>query len=95
MHLIVCNLPGDAGIDWRLDDRARAAVGPGHAGVALPWRLLPHVPEHLLLALPAVGDEPSDDERAAVERALRAVGARTRIAALADDLLRHRACMIR
>ena len=43
MYLIVCNLPDDAGIDWRLDARAQEAVRqvtdsePEHAGAGLPW----------------------------------------------------------
>ena len=47
------------------------------------------------MALPVFGDpEPSNDERAVVAQALRAVGGAVRIDELVEDLLQHRAFMI-
>ncbi|MEV4515814.1 hypothetical protein AB0K00_43525 [Dactylosporangium sp. NPDC049525] len=57
--------------------------------------MLPEDPEHLLIALPAVGDQdPPTRVRRAVVRSLRAVGATHGITKLADDLLQHRACIL-
>ncbi|BCY07003.1 hypothetical protein [Actinoplanes sp. L3-i22] len=101
MHLIVCNLPDDAGIDWLLDADAQDGVRRSdvsevqYAGAGLPWGLLPEQPTSLLMALPAFGDpDPKEQEQRTVQQALRAVGATWRINELADDLLSHRACMI-
>lgn len=99
MHLVVCNLPGDRGIDWVLDAHAQEAVradfGPEYGGSGFPWELLPREPAHLLMALPAFGNhETVDGVRSAVVQALRAVGATTGLEELADDLLQHRACML-
>ncbi|MER7420952.1 hypothetical protein ABT346_29940 [Micromonospora peucetia] len=99
MHMIVCNLPGDSGIDWVLDADAQEAVradsGPEYSGSGLPWDLLPREPAHLLMALPAFGEhETADGVRSRVVQALRAVGATAGTEELADDLLKHRACML-
>ncbi|GLW33073.1 hypothetical protein [Actinoplanes regularis] len=94
MYLVVCNLPDDTGIDWVLDTDAQEAHQRG-AGSGLPWGLLPRRPEHLLMALPAFGDhDPGESVRTTVAEALRAVGAASGIDELAEDLLRHRACII-
>lgn len=102
MRLVVCNLPGDAGIDWLLDAEAHATVrrladegGGYHTGRGLPWPLLPLEPMHLLTALPAVGDhQVPDSVPGLVAEALRAVGATALVEELAEDLLRHRACVL-
>ncbi|MEO3746096.1 hypothetical protein [Plantactinospora sp. B5E13] len=99
MHLVVCNLPGDVGIDWVLDapaqEAVRADLGAEYAASGFPWDLLPREPAHLLMALPAFGDhETPDNVRSTVMQALRAVGATAGIENLADDLLKHRACML-
>ncbi|GAA2617196.1 hypothetical protein GCM10010399_55190 [Dactylosporangium fulvum] len=54
MHLVVRNLPDDAGIDWLLDAKVHATVrrlanedGGYYAGRGLPWPLLPLEPTHL------------------------------------------------
>jgi hypothetical protein len=65
LYLIVRNLPGDVGIDWVLDAAmhstvwaaAAAAAGGDQAGPGLLGSLLPSEPAHLLVALPAVGDD--------------------------------------
>ncbi|MFF4809871.1 hypothetical protein ACFY03_16825 [Micromonospora chersina] len=102
MHLVVCNLPDDSGIHWVLDAKVRAALGRfadasgGHdPGRGLPWALLPREPAHLLTALPAMGTrQVPEGVPAEVAEALRAVGAMRRAEELADDLLRHRACVL-
>jgi hypothetical protein len=102
LYLVVRNFPGDMGIDWVLDDGAQssvreaaAAAGGYQRGGGLPWPLLPHEPTHLLIALPAVGDDftPSD-ARGRVVEALRAIGATNSVDVLADELLKHRACVL-
>ncbi|GAA3204472.1 hypothetical protein ACFO1B_42340 [Dactylosporangium siamense] len=88
--------------DWLLDAEVRAAVrrladedGGWQAGPGLPWALLPLEPVHLLTALPAVGDHGvPDGVPGMVAEALRAVGATTLVEELAEDLLRHRACVL-
>jgi hypothetical protein len=102
MHLIVCNLPDDVGIDWQLDAEVNATVrrlaaedGGYQAGRGLPWPLLPLEPTHLLTALPAVGDhQVPDSVPSLVAEALRAVGATALVEELAEDLLQHRACVL-
>ncbi|GAB3824922.1 hypothetical protein ACFPIJ_63870 [Dactylosporangium cerinum] len=98
MHLVVCNLPDDSGITWLLDAEAQAGVrrlAAEDAGPGLPWALLPLEPVHLLTALPAVGDhEAPDGVPGLVAEALRAVGATAMVEELAEELLRHRACVL-
>jgi hypothetical protein len=103
MHLVVCNLPDDSGIHWLLDAEVHTAVrrladesGGYHTGPGLPWPLLPREPAHLLTAPPAVGDHQAPDGRlpGVVAEALRTVGATALVEELADELLRHRACVL-
>jgi hypothetical protein len=94
MYLIVCNLPGDAGIVWVLDEDAKSAAERDPApptGPGLPWSVLPREPAQLLIALQAAGDDIGAAEASdRVCEALRAVGATDQITELADDLLEHR-----
>jgi hypothetical protein len=99
MFLIVCNMPDDPGIDWVLDEDAMAALRRDETpptGPGLPWSLLPPDPAQLLIALQAAGDDPGALEASdRVCAALRAVGAVDRVTELADDLLEHRAWILR
>lgn len=101
MHLVVCNLPGDCGIDRWLDATATELItrladeDDGHqAEPGLPWSMLPSQPAHLLLSLPVMGgpDEPAGMVRL-VAKALRGVGAITLVNELARQLLQNRACV--
>ncbi|SNY56342.1 hypothetical protein [Paractinoplanes atraurantiacus] len=97
LHLVVCTMPDDAGIDWVVDEGVRAAdPGPHYTDDhGLPWPLLPSDPASLLLALPAFGNpDVPEPVRAAVSHALRSVGAAKMLNELADDLLTHRACLL-
>src|SRR5262249_31180865 len=102
MHLVVRNFPDDAGIDFLLDAQVQAMIqrlaeetGDYDPGPGLPWPLLPRDPVPLLMALPGVGDRTvPDDVPSVVAQALRAVGAIDLIEQQADELLRHRACVI-
>jgi hypothetical protein len=102
LHLVLRNHADDSGIDWLPDAEMNTAIqrladaeGAHHAGPGLPWPLLPRNPAHLLVALPAFGGPAVPDHVVGtVAHALREVGARRLIDELADDLLRHRACIL-